>query len=205
MKVLLEVVLILTVIAAGMTYGYYDFRVERGYRGSYLTHLGEIPGKLRGNVRVGLCPKHRAMLQGTKSGQAPTRSDSTDKQNEEHHETEKAPVEGGYAKRTFQPEREVQESPKHKLQQFQAELDKADQVLKAASTYYRLAVMNEEKRQEYARKILDITEETLRKLNELNDKYPDQPELEERLQEFFRLRQFAVKELGARQPDGKDQ
>ena len=53
MKVLLEVVLILTVIAAGVTYGYYDFRVERGYRGSYLTHLGEIPDKIRKIYRKG--------------------------------------------------------------------------------------------------------------------------------------------------------
>ena len=200
MKVLLEMVLILTVIAAGVTYGYYDFRVERGYRGSYLTHLGEIPGKLR--RKIGKSPRLRRRAKPPKS-RVPETPEQPDRPVREHPEAEKAPVEGGYARRTFQPEREEAETPKRRFLEYQAVLDEADRIIMAASTYRKLAVMKVERRQEYARKILDSTEDILRILDELNEKYPDQPEIEERLQEIHRLRQFAVKELGAREQDGK--
>jgi hypothetical protein len=199
MKKLLEVFLVLTVLGLGVTYGYYDFRVERGYRGSYLSHLGEIPGKIQ--KKIGKSPRLRRSAAQPKQQAGDVRA--KERPEREQPEAELPLKESGYVRRTFQPEREESETPKRRFLEYQVKLDEADRVIMAASTYYKLAVMKAERRQEYARKILDSTEDTLRTLDELNEKFPDQPEIEERLQEIHRLRQFAVKELGARQPDGK--
>jgi hypothetical protein len=189
-----QVFLVITVLGLGVTYGHYDFRVERGYRGSYVAHLGEtfskFPKKARGSSRR----RYRA------AKPQPEADDSTaaQRRNRKLPEAEKTPVKGGYARRTFEPEREEAETPKHLFREYQVKLDVSDRVIMAASTYRKLGVMNAEKRQEYARKILDSTEDTLRMLDELNEKFPGQPEIEERLQEIHRLRHFATKELGAR-------
>ena len=202
MKKLLEVFLVLTVLGLGVIHGYYDFRVERGYRGSYWSLLGEIPGKLRKKAGKSFRRRHRIAQPQPEAEEALKQPDHPER---EQPKTELSPKESGYTRRTFQPEREEPETPKRRFLEYQAKLDEADRVIMVASTFYKLAVMKAERRQEYARKILDSTEDTLRTLDELNEKFPDQPEIEERLQEIHRLRQFAVKELGARQPDGKDQ
>lgn len=203
MKKLPQVFLVLTVLALGVMYGYYDFRVERGYGGSFLTCIGETFSQARKQPEVGLCPVHRAMLERDKATKTSAKA-SGDASEAKHPEAEKAPEEGAHAERTPKPETREPDTPKPGIFPSRDRLDKADQVLKAASAYYKLAVMNVEKRQEYAQKILDSTEDTLETLDELNQKFPNQPEIEERLSEILRLRQFATKELGAGQPDGKN-
>ncbi len=190
MKKLPQVFLVLTALGLGVMYGYYDFRVEGGYRGSFLAHVGETIGRFRRKAGKSLSPRHKAVRPKSRIAEA-------DRPKIKHPEKEQAPVEGEYAERVIRPEREKTDMPQVAAPPYKAELDRADEVILAASTYYQLAVMKEEKRQEYARKILDSTEDTLEMLDDLNQKFPGRPEIEERLQEIFRLRQFAAKELGA--------
>jgi hypothetical protein len=197
MNKLPQVLLVLTVLGLGVMYGYYDFRVERGYHGSFLALAGETLGQVGKQPEVKLYPPHRAVLERDKTARASVKA-SGDAPEEKHPKVQKTLGEGGYAEQVTRPEHKERETPKRHIPPHQAELDEADRVIMAASTYRRLAVMNEEKRQEYAGKILDGTEDVLESLDELNQKFPNQPEIEERLSEILRLRQFAATELGAR-------
>lgn len=178
MRKLPQVFLVLTALGLGVLYGHYDYRVEGGYRGSFLAHVGETLGRFRRKARESVQPRHRAVQLKPRVAEAPVRT--------------------GQARRVIKPEREETEIPKVAAPPYKSELDRTDEVIKAASDDYRTAVENENERQECARRILDDTEGALKTLDDLNQKFPGRPEIEERLQEIYRLRQFAAKELGAK-------
>lgn len=75
-------------------------------------------------------------------------------------------------------------------------LDEADQWIgKAAVEYWRCAAQ-EKNRDEHARRLLEYTDEALNVLDWLDTVYPDRRDIQERMEETYKMRQAALR-LGA--------
>ncbi len=89
-------------------------------------------------------------------------------------------------------------SAEDKEPSLESRLEKVDRWIERASRAGKYAAQNPEYRTEYTRKALEYTREALDILNPLQEKYPDNPEIERRLQAVTRIRQSAVKDDSAR-------
>lgn len=180
MKKLPQVLLVLTVLAAGIMHGHYHFARERGLISRKITYLGHV-GRAFTNMAKDTGDKAASpqpMKKNTVKGGKYTRAE--------------APHGTWDVVKPPRDEKEVQ-IPRGKKPTYNEKLEKVDSLIREAEVYSNVASLNKEREAEYAKKTLKVTGEALDILEPLFKKYPENGEIKRRMQDIYRLRHDATK------------
>ncbi len=92
-------------------------------------------------------------------------------------------------------EEPVEKTPeKDEEPRYKATLDEADRWIgKAAYEYWRCAAAEAKHRAEHANRLLEYTDEALNVLDWLDTVYPDHQDIQERMEETYKMRQAALR------------
>jgi hypothetical protein len=185
MKVLPKVLLVLTVIALGVMYGGYRFKLDRGEAAGGFTIFIRNTLKDMGNKLAG--DSQKTELQ--------TRRDDVSKR----------PQEAGFGKGpaseappstlkwTYEPKSGKTPASPPQRPPKKSELDRIDLLMKEASAYLNVATLHVELRNEYAQKAYDCTTKALNIFESFSEETQNRPEFEERLKAITMARHAAIK------------
>ncbi len=181
MKKLPQVLLVLTVLAAGIMHGHYNFSRERGLTPGKVTYLSHV-GKTITNFA-----KHA----GEKTEHPQAKKKNTIKGGK--YTIKPATPHGNWD--VVEPPRDDKEAqiPRKTKPTYNDKLDRADMLINEAAIYLRVAGLNKELESEYAKKTLKATGEALDILEPLFKKYPENQEIKQRMQSIYKLRHDATK------------
>lgn len=182
MKKLPQVLLVLTVLAAGIMHGHYHFSRERGLTPGKVTCLSHVSRALRNLTKyAGEKIEHpQAKKKNTIRGGKYTIKPVT-------------PSHGNWDVVERPGDEKEAQIPRKTKPTYNDKLDRADMLINEATIYLRVAALNKELESEYAKKTLKATGEALDILEPLFKKYPENQEIKQRMQSIYKLRHDATK------------